>query len=404
MSRTAEDTIKGFIYQFHKTAKQILEADSDSEIMVEGTIEDIDITNASGDIIAIQCKYHETKEIFTPSLIYKPILQMAINELENPLLNISYVLFIHTKDFQSQKTRELKLEEFDSALDSTQEKIKKLSEKIPAVFKKIDFVKKVKIEFAPSLDILSDELKKLLGIINITNSDVDTILYPNIINYVALCSTQKDKNLRKVKKSTVLDYLKKTNDTAITKWTLSLKNRNNLLKAKRLHLISTLKLNSRLRCFYFKKENLRDFEDEIVIFICNYLEKYHFKVAHIKTPIFVIECNHDELLGIQYRLHQKNVKANTGYIGNKFDGSWFFREPIFRSSKSKVSDREFQIRLLSESDSRQVINSKKNDDLFIVAERKPDYIDQQDVQIYLSGIETREELEYILSMRETHEK
>ncbi|WP_049209088.1 hypothetical protein [Serratia marcescens] len=404
MSRTAEDTIKGFIYQFHKTAKQILEADSDSEIMIEGTIEDIDITDAAGDIVAIQCKYHETKENFTPSLIYKPILQMAINELENPLLNINYVLFIHTKDFQSQSGRNLKIEEFESALGSTQEKIKKLADKIPTNFNKEYFLKKVRIDFAPSLDILSDELKKLLGMINITHSDVDTILYPNIINYIALSSAQKDESLRKVKKSIVLDYLKKTNDTAITKWTLSLKNRNNLLKAKRLQLTGALKTNSRLRCFYFRKENLRDFQDEIVIFICNYLDKYHFKVAHVKTPTFVIECHYEELCDIQYRLHQKNVRANTGYIGGRFDGTVFYREPMSPSPKSKASDREFQIRLLSEHNSPQVINSRKNDDIFIVAEKKPDYIDQQDVQIYLSGIETREELEYILSMRETYER
>ena len=208
MSRTAEDTIKGFVYQFHKTAKQILEADSDSEIMIEGTIEDIDVIHTSGDITAIQCKYHETQDKFIPSLIFKPILQMAINDLENPSLNINYILFIHTNDFSSQKSRALTLEEFDSALSSTQEKIIKLASKIPTSFNKSNFINKVKVDFAPSLDTLSDELKKSLEQANIPNSDVGTILYPNLINYIALRSTYKDKAVMKIT-AFIFDKIKK---------------------------------------------------------------------------------------------------------------------------------------------------------------------------------------------------
>lgn len=404
MSRTAEDTIKGFVYQFHKTAKQILEADSDSEIMIEGRIEDIDVIHTSGDITAIQCKYHETQDKFIPSLIFKPILQMAINDLENPSININYILFIHTNDFASQESRALTLEEFDSALKSTQEKIIKLARKIPTSFNKSDFINRVKVDFAPSFDTLSDELKKTLGEVNIPNSDVETILYPNLINYIALRSTYKDKAQRTVKKSIIIEYLRKTNDIAITKWTLSLKNKKELLKAKRNQLISTLRLNSRRRCFYLEKTQLIDFQSEIILFICNYLDKYHFKTAHIKTPTFVIKCDRNELADLEYRLYQKNIKVNNGYIGNNFDEGHFYREPISPSSKSKVGEREFQIRLLSACENPKVINIRKSDDIFLVAEKKPDYIESQDVQIYLSGIETREELEYILSMRENYEK
>ncbi|EPE2651041.1 hypothetical protein ACSG7X_002766 [Vibrio fluvialis] len=48
MSRTAESTIKGFLYQFQKTIKEILTAPFDSSITVEGIVEDVDIDHIDG--------------------------------------------------------------------------------------------------------------------------------------------------------------------------------------------------------------------------------------------------------------------------------------------------------------------------------------------------------------------
>ncbi|MCT7009442.1 hypothetical protein M1749_24160, partial [Salmonella enterica subsp. enterica serovar Oranienburg] len=71
MARTADYTIQGFLYQFNKTLLEILRAAGDSVVTVEGIVEDIDIV--AGDVTtAIQCKYHESNDVFTLSSIYKP--------------------------------------------------------------------------------------------------------------------------------------------------------------------------------------------------------------------------------------------------------------------------------------------------------------------------------------------
>ena len=44
MSRTAESTIKGFLYQFHKSINEILQLENGEIITLEGIIEDIDLT------------------------------------------------------------------------------------------------------------------------------------------------------------------------------------------------------------------------------------------------------------------------------------------------------------------------------------------------------------------------
>ena len=43
MDRTATDTIKGFNYQFNRTILEILNAEPDTKIVLEGYIEDIDV-------------------------------------------------------------------------------------------------------------------------------------------------------------------------------------------------------------------------------------------------------------------------------------------------------------------------------------------------------------------------
>jgi len=66
MSRVANYTIEGFLYQFNKTLLEILNSADDTELTVEGVIEDIDVKSPSG-VKAIQCKYHETQQDFNLS-------------------------------------------------------------------------------------------------------------------------------------------------------------------------------------------------------------------------------------------------------------------------------------------------------------------------------------------------
>ena len=78
MDRTADYSIQGFLYQFNKTLLEVLKSADDAEITVEGIIEDIEIAAEAG-LTAIQCKYHETKEDFTASTLFKPLLQMMLH-------------------------------------------------------------------------------------------------------------------------------------------------------------------------------------------------------------------------------------------------------------------------------------------------------------------------------------
>jgi len=63
MPRAADYTIQGFLYQFNKTALEIVKAQDDDTITVEGIIEDIEVAS-SASLMAIQCKYHRSEHSF----------------------------------------------------------------------------------------------------------------------------------------------------------------------------------------------------------------------------------------------------------------------------------------------------------------------------------------------------
>ena len=48
MSRSADYTIQGFLYQFNQTLSELLKATDDSIITIEGIVEDIEVQNFSG--------------------------------------------------------------------------------------------------------------------------------------------------------------------------------------------------------------------------------------------------------------------------------------------------------------------------------------------------------------------
>lgn len=401
MSRTAESTIKGFLYQFQKTIKEILQADYDSEITVEGIVEDVDVNHMNGSSTAIQCKYHESVETFTTSLIYKPILQMAEHFANNPTADIEYRLYVHVPS-QPNSVRNITDTELSEALASTNRTLQSIISRIPT-FTHQDFLAKLTLEFAPSIDDLAEEIKEILGEISIPNSDVESILYPNSINHIARLSCNDSAQERTIDRLAFENLLASSNSTAISRWTLALKTKKQLLSSKKKQLIQSLSINTRERCVYISKEQLLDFDDKIVVFINNFVSKYHSKATHTKTPIFAFDCNRDELDTITYRLYKKNITANTGYIGNNFDLDSLFRSPITPRSRSLPSEREFQVRLVSTQENPAALNYRKCDDIFFVCKNIPDSIDQTDIEVTEIEVPSFTELEFILSMRNDHE-
>lgn len=400
--RIADSTIKGFLYQFNKTILEIANADDEDVITVEGVVEDVDVLSASGELEAIQCKYHESKEKFTPSLIFKPLLQMAESYGKNPTAKIKYTIFIFVpNEVHGEKDIERTILEF--ALATTDKSLSKIVSRISDNFDNDEFLKNTRIVFGPSLDEIEGSTKAALDLLGIQGSDVDTLLYPNSIAKIAKLSSIKDETERQITKAKLYSYLSNATHTAISKWTLALKNRSEILKLIKQQLSSSFSQNSRDRYFYINKNDIDDYEEKVVVFFGNYIKKYYSKPSHLKSPTFIINDNFEAIRDLESRLYKKGIKSNTGLVGNDFEVDHFFRDPMKKIISNNIEEREFDLRLLAMDSEKEAINHRKGDDLYLVSSKTPNNIELTDVNFYQVGTSNFNELEYVIGMRNSHE-
>ncbi|RZJ47249.1 MAG: hypothetical protein EOO44_22375, partial [Flavobacterium sp.] len=292
MSRTADYTIQGFIYQFIITFQKLLMSTNDTEITVEGIIEDIDIITPTGQQ-AVQCKYHESKQKFTLSTIYKPVLQMLCHYKKNQTANIKYRLHAHFPNETVGSEKELTKAELDSILDSKASDLKKYITELTGFTNGDEFLKRFKIEFGASLTDTEKAVIVCLSNEGFTTEDATEIFYPNAIHAIAELSIQHDEQKRKIKKTTFLDALKNKKKTAISRWTKELQDYTKLLKQRRKQMGEVLNKNSRKRVIILDANYINNFEYQIPLLIQDYVSKYNSKIRLNQCPVFSLVCDED---------------------------------------------------------------------------------------------------------------
>lgn len=401
MSRTADYTIQGFLYQFNKTIKEILSAENDHTIAVEGIAEDIEVISPEA-TTAIQCKYHETNTSFTASAIYKPLLQMLNHFSDHPEESIRYVLFAHFAGVVTPNPTVGK-DTFKAAISSKDKNLQKYITSLPSSVDLDGFETKFTMEFGPSYDELVTEVSAELGYNGFAANDIETLAYPNAIQIVASLSVKHDQAKRQITKRQFISKLKSIRTTAISHWTLALRTREKLLEAKRKQLKVHLNKNARLRYFVIDPSSIEDYETEVVLFISDYIGKYHFKPAHIRTPILCLRATRDEVQGIQGRLFAKGIVSTDGYVGTQFEKAHFFRDPLVSKTVGGEIRREFHIRILSYDDHGEMLNDRKCDDLFIIGEPSCEGLGTEDINVERLSGTTMKEVKYVMGVSDVHE-
>ena len=401
MPRTADYTIQGFLYQFNKTALEILKAQDDDTIAVEGIVEDIEVESHAS-LTAIQCKYHEASTSFTPSAVYKPLLQMLKHFSEHPTADIRYVLFAHFPNVDTPPPT-VDTCTLEAALASTDRALQKHINAIPSGIDLDRFQTHFAMEFGPSYDDIAKHVGKELESNGIPAGDIETLAYPNAIHMIATLSVKHESADRQITKKQFLSDLKAIRTTAISRWTLALKTRKKLLEARRKQLKVHLDKNARLRYFVVEPASIEDYESEIVLFISDYIDKYHFKPAHISTPVLCLCANREEIQDIQRRLYAKGIVAIDGYVGAQFEESFFFRAPLSSKGAGGKVQREFALRILSWDAHGTVLNNRKCDDLFVIGDPACCSLDTADVNVErLAGV-TMKEIKYVMGVSNVYE-
>jgi hypothetical protein len=126
------------------------------------------------------------------------------------------------------------------------------------------------------------------------------------------------------------------------------------------------------------------------------LNKYHYKLVHINTPLFCFFTTKEKLSEINHRLYQKNIISTDGYFGANFEISYFLREPIINKSK-----KEFSLRLILWENFNLI--KHKCDDLFIVGNIDISLIDTTDINVEVLQVTTLKEIKYLLGVCDIYE-
>lgn len=388
MGRSADYTIQGFLYQFNQTLSELLKAADDDVITIEGIVEDIEVASFTG-TKAIQCKYHETQNNYTPSIIYNPLLQMMKHFKSNPGAKIHYYLFAH---FPNNPKIAISAADLNNALKSKNKDLKDLAADVAGV-NVDDFLNVFTVSVTPKYDDLMNENSKQLTAIGFNQVEVDTLFYPNAIQIIADLSIKHDAKLRKVTKKDFLESLRRIRSTAVSQWTLALKTRQKILETRRKQLKENLSANVRLRHLVIFPAFLEQFDDQIVLFIKSFIDKYHFKLAHTQTPLIALDVQQDVFDGIAERLIGKDVVPNHGRPVKTFSEAYFFREPMIQKDK-----KEFVLRFIRWDDYKNIALKTKADDLFVIGTGDITCVDVKDVNLEVLGAEKFDEIKYMMGI------
>jgi hypothetical protein len=335
-------------------------------------------------------------------MVYKPILQMLKHFSEHSNLHIRYVLFAHFPSAE-RHVPSITKETLNRAIQS---KDKDLQQYITGGTSETDlekFLERFKMEFGPTYDDIAKQVATKLEANGIPTGEIETLAYPNTIHLIAKLSVQHEEAARKTTKKQFLLQLKNIRTTAISRWTLFLKTRTKLLEARKKQLKTHLDKNSRLRYFLVAPDSIEDYAKEIVLFVNDFLDKYHFKLAHVSTPVLCIRAGRTEVQEIQRRLFAKGIVAEDGYVGGQFQESRFFREPMIHRSPSGKIIREFTLRIVSWHDHGSVLNSKKCDDLFVIGEPTYESLNTEDVNVERLSGATMKEIRYVMGVSDVCE-
>jgi len=396
MGRSADYTIKGFLYQFHKTILELLTNPEDTEVTVEGIIEDIDIIGPKG-TTAIQCKYHEAKEKYVPSAIYKPLLQMMSHFRGNQDKDITYVLFSHFPDRNEANPLLVTAGDLKAALATTNTDLKGLVADASGVDINA-FLKKFRSEPGPNFDDLAAQVGKNLQNAGFDGNDVEVLALPNAITIVADLSTRHLASERIITGRRFLERLRTIKKTTISRWTLALKSKARILDTRRKQLKLCLEQNQRERFLIVDVASLSDFSENFILFVDEFLKKYHFKQVHTCTPLLCVSVNAEEFDQLCLRLYAKKIQATDGRIAGRFFEERLFRDPLTRSLKGGSIRREFDLRFVTWDNLCTVLPMHKPDDIYVIGAIDLAGMELNDINIEQLEVENVKEAKFLMGV------
>ncbi|AIJ33982.1 Uncharacterised protein [Corynebacterium imitans] len=195
--RSAHGAIRGYLYQFEKSALEILGAGEDDVARLEG-VEDLDLLEG-GKQTAVQIKYWESTARYSNKAIAEPLYDMFQSFLTDRSLRFRlYVYFGSDKSIPTRLTRQDVENAFESA--SVRSVMTPVSEELLS-----EFAETISIEPGLSIDDQREKLAEAIATnLKCDNDEALELYVPKAVHYLNALACNENESQRIVSKRALI--------------------------------------------------------------------------------------------------------------------------------------------------------------------------------------------------------
>lgn len=359
--RNANNTIKGYFYQFDCSILQLLKLFEDEDSIVIEGVEDIDV-NIGIDYESIQCKYYENTE-YNHSVISEAIRYFLIDFSNRKKKNdrlINYSLYGYYKGGQDKLPDEIDIHFIkDKFLTYSKSKIKyELHNELKLKDEDIlQFYTKLKIDInASSYDEQLNEITiEIMKLFKCSEYEAEYFYYNNALKVIKDIAVCKNPKMREITKKTFIEKID-TKKLIYNEWFYQFNSEKKIFNSIRKEHFTYRNISPYSRFFLIEIDSLRYKRQEIKDLIYLIMKKWGKVSKRVKAPfcpyVFLHNLPDNELIEIKKELFQENIGFTDGY---NFFGADF---SVYSMTKTLPEDGSIQLRVINEiSNINQIIDS-----------------------------------------------
>lgn len=332
-TRSAENSLKGYFYQFDKTIQELinLKLPSDS-VIVEG-IEDLDVVSAM-DETAIQCKYLEGQK-YRPSLLRQPLIFMLTHFLEKRP-QTRYCLYAYFKDGSGPSSDSLTEAELKSILtykEDSQVRVHHVDNNISDDDLR-DFITRLKITTGPTFEQQKqDSISAISRHFCCTNQEAEGIFYNNALRFVfekAIRNSVQERSVTKAEFLSVID----TKVRYFSQWLCQLKGERAFTKYIKEEITRSGAFRPQAsKCIFVTEDFFRNTTAALLphIFIHTLIDKTFAEqktVEDARPWTLILDIPESQINELKKRLLENNIRYNDGFETLAFHPEFFAEEPV----------------------------------------------------------------------------
>jgi hypothetical protein len=350
--REASATIRGYIYQFDATIREILNSNNDTSCTIED-VEDFDLH--SPDLSSyFQCKYYAAQKLI-PSTFRDAILPMLKNYVgldKDERNNKRYYLYGYFKE-TSYEDSTISLEALKKIL-VRREKIKNgsggeryksinIQEEIGATDDDLEgFILKFSLNLCDEYESHKTQLiNELAATTDVSVFECEKYVYPSALTLVSLLACKKMAKERTITKNDFLQKIK-PNQVLYSLWALREKNKQAYCKVMRSRYFTCRNIDSEAR-FFILECPASVSEVEILQTLKTIRKKWSSHTVRRKPDneryapyIYLRNASPEKFINIKRYLHEKGISFVDGYPyqGSSFSLSAISQQQTFQNAIS----------------------------------------------------------------------